>query len=243
MFGNSWLWGMPESLSTAVANCDSKFFSSLRILSLQISWSRIPIMLRKSYSSKFCHSPSSTYLPFLYIVSWSPKLIPWFVSDVTPVDFKSTIASLLSDTFFPPPSTSVPSEGATINAPEAVEPPSRPEEHEYLRLMVTRWKIYIDSGVFVLSVPSDTRLGANDAQVCLEILHLLVLLSGNGNPQANFWTSPWPYWNMKERAPEVWNNLKESGLIIFKVCQSCLLQLEINSWRTCMLLFLQGDLK
>ena len=35
----------------------------------------------------------------------SPKLIPWFVSDVTPPDFKSTITSLLSPTFFPEEST------------------------------------------------------------------------------------------------------------------------------------------
>ena len=95
----------------------------------------------------------------------SPKLIPWFVSDVTPVDFTSTIASLLSDTFFPPPSASVSSETTTSDKEEPVEPPSRPEEYEYLRQMVSRWKSYVENGVFALSVPGDTPLGASDVRV------------------------------------------------------------------------------
>lgn len=35
--------------------------------------------------------------------------------------------------------------------------------------------------------------------------------------QANFWTSPFPYWNMKELAPELHAHLRESNLVIFKV--------------------------
>ena len=38
--------------------------------------------------------------------------------------------------------------------------------------------------------------------------------------QANFWTGPWPYWDMKTRAPEVWSDLRESSLVILKVCGS-----------------------
>lgn len=39
----------------------------------------------------------------------------------------------------------------------------------------------------------------------------------DANIQADFWTSPYPYWNMKDLAPEVFGGLKDSGLVIFKV--------------------------
>lgn len=32
-----------------------------------------------------------------------------------------------------------------------------------------------------------------------------------------FWTEPWPYWNMKERANQLWSWLRDSDLVIFKV--------------------------
>lgn len=35
--------------------------------------------------------------------------------------------------------------------------------------------------------------------------------------QANFWTLPFPYWNMKELAPELYDHLRGSNLVIFKV--------------------------
>lgn len=35
--------------------------------------------------------------------------------------------------------------------------------------------------------------------------------------QANFWTSPYPYWNIEELGPEVYNGLKDSGLVVLKV--------------------------
>jgi len=133
-----------------------------------------------------------TYTPYVSKVVFHPKLIPWFVSDVTPADFSSTVPSLLSDTFFPSPSAEL---GAQ---PESAPiPPSRPEEYEYLQNMVQRWQSYIDSGVFALSVPTNTPLGGS-------------------NVKADFWTSPYPYWDMKERAPEVWETLKNSGLVVFK---------------------------
>ena len=92
----------------------------------------------------------------------SPKLIPWFVSDVTPPDFASTIPNLLSDNFFPPPKGA---ENVSENSELAAQPPSRPEEHGYLRAMVTRWQKYLDTGVFKLSVPLDTPLGAGNPKV------------------------------------------------------------------------------
>lgn len=65
----------------------------------------------------------------------SPKLIPWFVSDVTPPDFASSIPTLLSS-----------AEGN-------------------LKEMVERWQSYISSGVFSLSVPQDVPLGYSDPKV------------------------------------------------------------------------------
>lgn len=76
----------------------------------------------------------------------SPKLIPWFVSDVTPSDFRSTIPSLLSEKFFP---------AADVDS----------ATHEHLRQMVTRWQSYLASGVFSLSVPQETPLGASNEKV------------------------------------------------------------------------------
>lgn len=114
----------------------------------------------------------------LLIVNSSPKLIPWFVSDVTPPDFSAVIPSLLSPSFFPPD--------------------ANPAAKEHLETLVTRWQKYIDDGIFALSVPPSTVLGSSDVK-------------------ADFWTSPWPYWDMKERAKDVWEMLVDSGLVIFKV--------------------------
>ncbi|KAI0799597.1 hypothetical protein BC629DRAFT_1497088 [Irpex lacteus] len=121
-----------------------------------------------------------TYTPYVKKVVFHPKLIPWFVSDVTPPDFKSTIPSLLSESFFNSSNTSI-----------------DPKQHEHLQKMVTRWQSYLDSGVFALSVPVDTALGQS-------------------HPKGDFWTGPWPYWDLQEKAPELWEDLKGSSLVIFK---------------------------
>lgn len=75
---------------------------------------------------------------------FSPKLIPWFVSDVTPPDFKATFEILSDISFFPE---------EVIN--------SQDTNVEYLKEMVGRWKRYVDEGVFSLSVPLDTPLGGD----------------------------------------------------------------------------------
>lgn len=111
----------------------------------------------------------------------SPKLIPWFVSDVTPPDFRQAFTSLLDSSFFPVP----------------VGDPSAPSS-EHLIHMVTRWKKYMEQGVFNLSVPFDSSLG-------------------DRSPIAEFWTLPWPYWNMEHQAPELFETLQKSDLVIFKV--------------------------
>lgn len=64
------------------------------------------------------------------------------------------------------------------------------------------------SGIFELSVPEETPLGAK-------------------NPVADFWTEPWPYWDMKERAGPLFDILSGSGLVIFKVRFSCRSTLNI----------------
>ncbi|RDX41169.1 DUF89 domain-containing protein [Lentinus brumalis] len=127
-----------------------------------------------------------TYTPYVSKVVFHPKLIPWFVSDVTPADFKSATKSLLSPTFFP--------EDNTSDAPAAT---ASKESREHLYTMVKRWESYIQSGVFSLSVPIDYPLGASDVK-------------------ANFWTSPYPYWNMEKLAPELFADLRQSSLAIFK---------------------------
>lgn len=119
----------------------------------------------------------------------SPKLIPWFVSDVTPPDFSVTISSLLNPSFFPPPATD-----------EAIDP----SLYGDLFHMVSRWQKYVDDGTFKLSVPLNTPLGASR-------------LGSTESNLADFWTSPYPYWDMESRAPLLWKSLSESGLVIFKV--------------------------
>lgn len=64
--------------------------------------------------------------------------------------------------------------------------------------MVTRWKKYVDEGIFTLSVPLETTLG-------------------DGGSLADFWTTPWPYWDMETLAPDLWDTLRDSALVIFKV--------------------------
>ena len=67
-------------------------------------------------------------------------MIPWFVSDVTPVDFKDTFKVLRDPTFFPAEN------GSEI-------------EHKHFDYMVSRWNSYLEKGIFSLSVSQETPLG------------------------------------------------------------------------------------
>ena len=67
--------------------------------------------------------------------------------------------------------------------------------------MATRWTGYIADGTFSLSVPKDTPLGGK----------------GGKGRSAEFWTTPYPYWDMRERDRELWDDLRNSSLVIFKV--------------------------
>ncbi|KAA1475715.1 DUF89 domain-containing protein [Dentipellis sp. KUC8613] len=79
--------------------------------------------------------------------------------------------------------------------PSPSSTPSPSQTH--LHAMVTRWQRYLSDGTFALSVPLDTPLGAK-------------------NDLLDFWTSPWPYWDIHARAPKLSDSLRESGLVIFK---------------------------
>jgi hypothetical protein len=120
----------------------------------------------------------------------SPKLIPWFVSDVTPADFAALVASLSDATFFPAP----PEDDAAARATSVA----------HLEAMVARWQAYLADGTFALAVARDTPLGPPRADAGVVAA-------------AGFWTQPWPYWDMRLRAPELWTGLRDSGLVIFKV--------------------------
>ena len=111
---------------------------------------------------------------------FSPKSIPWFVSDVTPADFRDLFTSLRSESFF------------LHDAPSS-------EARSQLSSLLTRWEQYVRDGVFALSVPLETKLGEK-------------------NEMYDFWTAPNPYWDMSVKAPELFESLKQSGLVIFKVC-------------------------
>ena len=130
---------------------------------------------------KYIHnSATRTSQPFTSSVTSSPKLIPWFISDVTPPDFFSTFTALLDPSFDTAPSE---------------------EAKKHLKTMATRWSDYIAEGTFSLSIPEGTPLGGWD---------------GKGR-MAEFWTTPYPFWDMKERDQELWSDLRNSSLVVFKV--------------------------
>ncbi|KAH7882162.1 hypothetical protein F5I97DRAFT_1931883 [Phlebopus sp. FC_14] len=71
-----------------------------------------------------------------------------------------------------------------------------PESADHLKQMVSRWKVYIEDGTFALS--TNLNMDTTDPKM------------------AEFWNGPWPYWNMKEIAPIIWEWLSKSDLVIFK---------------------------
>lgn len=68
--------------------------------------------------------------------------------------------------------------------------------------MVARWKSYLQTGAFALSVPLETPLGGKP----------------ESNAQVQFWTAPWPYWELQAKAPALFEHFQSSQLVIFKVC-------------------------
>lgn len=88
-----------------------------------------------------------TLSPYISEVVFHPKLIPWFVSDVQPHDFKITLSSLLDPEFFP--------ESANASA----------DDRAALKEMVERWQSYVKSGKFRLSVPLDLKMGEKGGEL------------------------------------------------------------------------------
>jgi damage-control phosphatase, subfamily III len=71
--------------------------------------------------------------------------MPWFVSDVTPSDFAQTISMLQSDHW-------------SIG-------------DQALKVLAERFQQRLDSGVFALSVPLDTKLGEHLSYFVWAFLH------------------------------------------------------------------------
>ena len=67
-----------------------------------------------------------------------------------------------------------------------------------LQELLGRWKAYMNDGTFTLSVPNDTPLGKPDEMY-------------------DFWTEASPYWELNSKAPTLFNSLRQSGLVVFKV--------------------------
>ena len=125
-------------------------------------------------------------------MSHSPKLIPWFVSDVLPKDFASQLAEKDWVSFF---ASSYPS-------------PSE-KEATALTSMMERWRYHITSGAFELSVPVDSPIGPLTVDVNRGERDGLLLNA------ATFWSLPYSFWRLHE-----WDGLMEqfekSSLVIFK---------------------------
>ncbi|KAH9003903.1 DUF89 domain-containing protein [Lactarius hatsudake] len=122
------------------------------------------------------HTPYVSKVVFQSVLS---SIIPLRTKKVTflhsPPDFGSpkSIPWFVSDV--------TPSDFAALLDPSALPPGPAPE---HLERAIVRWNGYLASGTFALSVARDAPIGASD-----EVF--------------NFWTSPWPYWDMRVRAPGV----------------------------------------
>ncbi|KII83842.1 hypothetical protein PLICRDRAFT_58283 [Plicaturopsis crispa FD-325 SS-3] len=146
-----------------------------------------------------------TYTPYVGRVVFHPKLIPWFVSDVTPPDFRAIFEELSDPAFFP-----------ADDVTDGIE--GKPDSNAHLQEMVARWKRHLADGTFALSVPLDTPLGGTRSQSTAggEATPAYSRADATPEEQAQFWTSPWPYWDMETRAPALWASLRESSLVVFK---------------------------
>lgn len=67
--------------------------------------------------------------------------------------------------------------------------------------LTTRWKNYFVSGKFKLSVDRDLAIGAHSV--------------------AEYWTSPYAYWDLHLDDPVLFKDLKRSSLVIFKGDLKC----------------------
>ncbi|KAH7868340.1 DUF89 domain-containing protein, partial [Lentinula edodes] len=145
-----------------------------------------------------------TYTPYVSKVVFHPKLIPWFVSDVTPPDFKETIEFLLD------PKSFLSDIASTSTTTSPSQPQPSVEQQQHLRELAGRLRRYVSEGVFELSVPSGTALGGRHTTATL------TTPSTKESPLAQFWTAPVAYWDMATYDQELYEFLGNSDLVIFK---------------------------
>ena len=118
-----------------------------------VYWPRVRRFPRHLHSlclqSGFPVKPFFRFLAFTtsHEITISPKLIPWFVSDVTPPDFEETIKSLLDPSFLS----------------YTTSPPPSADQQQHLQQLASRLKRYVSESVFSLSVPIETPLGGGSA--------------------------------------------------------------------------------
>ncbi|KZO91817.1 DUF89 domain-containing protein [Calocera viscosa TUFC12733] len=126
-----------------------------------------------------------TYTPFFSEVVFHPKTLPWFVSDVLPADFSSLLSSLTTPNYF-------------------TEAPT-PLQAQHLSALATRWRSYVASGVFRLSVPPGKAEGERMGEVVPEA-------------GVDWWSGPGVYGLMSESEDgrAALDALDGSGLAIFK---------------------------
>ncbi|GAA5876907.1 hypothetical protein JCM1840_002700 [Sporobolomyces johnsonii] len=118
-----------------------------------------------------------TLSPFCSQVVFHPKLMPWFVSDVNPHDFLILLDTLSDESFFPDLSD---------------------EDKHAFKVLVTRWKRYVEEGKFRLSVPKELKMGQPGGEI------------------AEFWTTPYSFADLPAVAPELLKELQKASLVIFK---------------------------
>jgi hypothetical protein len=110
--------------------------SSARSIAIAIYGSglcRVSRIIHGSQGSGISVRTSRMTISFSRVIRYSPKAMPWFVSDVTPFDFAQTISMLQSDQW------SIGDQASKV--------------------LAERFQRRLDSGVFALSVPLDTKLG------------------------------------------------------------------------------------
>lgn len=104
-----------------------------------------------------------------------PKLIPWFVSDVTPPDFRDLISALADPQAF----YTAPDDSGREHTPLS------DKELAEVTFLFDHWSQLHADGKLII------------------------------RPHA-FWTSPGSYWRMPHVAPDLFDDLKQSELVLFK---------------------------
>ncbi|KAJ3965874.1 DUF89 domain-containing protein [Lentinula raphanica] len=154
-----------------------------------------------------------TYTPYVSQVVFHPKLIPWFVSDVTPPDFSETIKYLSDPSLF----LSKPIQGDSSGQSSSTTEEGGRQGH--LQKLVDRLRRYVEEEVFLLSVPSGTGLGGGLTGTTSSTSAAAAVASTTApahSSLAEFWTAHVPYWDMETHDRQLWEFLRKSDLVVFK---------------------------